>query len=246
MARRAAGGASRLSRTAIGDGAEGLTADERVERSKLLYEQAVFTGDGGPLDAADRELDAAEAGLVLARGKVAHGRFLVALDQDAGPPAEDPAELALFERAAELYRSLGDERGEAAALFWAGCFQQVVRRDDGTAVPLLERSLELARRVRDEETMAEALRHLGIAAHRAGRLDEAADRLEESCQLRRAAGQPASVAANLVGLAYVAAGQGRQDEAGERLAEADRLAAGAGAHRVRRHVAEARATLLPQ
>ena len=220
-----------------------MTADERARRAKLLYEQAIFTGDTGPLAAADRELDAAEADLALARGRVAHGRFLVA--RDAGPAAEDPAELALFQRAAELYRALGDERGEAAALFWAGCFHQVVRGDDGTAVPLLERSLELARRVRDEETMAEALRHLGIAAHRAGRLDEAADQLEESSRLRRAAGQPASVAANLVGLAYIAAAQGHPDQAGERLAEADRLAAGAGAHSVRQHVAEARAALLP-
>jgi tetratricopeptide (TPR) repeat protein len=220
-----------------------VTADDPAQRAKLLYEQAIFTGDAGPLAAADRELDAAEAGLALARGRVAHGRFLVA--RDAGQAAEDPAELPLFGRAAELYRGLGDERGEAAALFWAGCFHQVVRGDDGTAVPLLERSLELARRVRDEETMAEALRHLGIAAHRAGRLDEAADRLEESCRLRRAAGQPASVAANLVGLAYIAAAQGHRDKAGERLAEADRLAAGAGAHSVRQHVAEARAALLP-
>jgi tetratricopeptide (TPR) repeat protein len=220
-----------------------VTADEPAQRAKLLYEQAIFTGDAGPLAAADRELDAAEADLALARGRVAHGRFLVA--RDAGQAAEDPAELPLFGRAAELYRGLGDERGEAAALFWAGCFHQVVRGDDGTAVPLLERSLELARRVRDEETMAEALRHLGIAAHRAGRLDEAADRLEESCRLRRAAGQPASVAANLVGLAYIAAAQGHRDKAGERLAEADRLAAGAGAHSVRQHVAEARAALLP-
>lgn len=223
-----------------------MTADEPAQRAKLLYEQAIFTGDVGPLAAADRELDAAEAGLALARGRVAHGRFLVARDAgQAAEAAEDPAELPLFERAAELYRGLGDERGEAGALFWAGCFHQVVRGDDGTAVPLLERSLELARRVRDEETMAEALRHLGIAAHRAGRLDEAADRLEESCRLRRAAGQPASVAANLVGLAYIAAARGHRDEAGERLAEADRLAAGAGAHSVRQHVAEARAALLP-
>jgi tetratricopeptide (TPR) repeat protein len=220
-----------------------VTADEPAQRAKLLYEQAIFTGDAGPLAAADRELDAAEADLALARGRVAHGRFLVA--RDAGQAAENPAELPLFGRAAELYRGLGDERGEAAALFWAGCFHQVVRGDDGTAVPLLERSLELARRVRDEETMAEALRHLGIAAHRAGRLDEAADRLEESCRLRRAAGQPASLAANLVGLAYIAAAQGHRDKAGERLAEADRLAAGAGAHSVRQHVAEARAALLP-
>jgi hypothetical protein len=36
-------------------------------------------------------------------------------------PAEDPAELPLFERALELYRALGDTRGGAEALFWIGC-----------------------------------------------------------------------------------------------------------------------------
>ena len=55
--------------------------------------------------------------------------------QIPGRPPEDPRELALFERAAQLYRVLGDLGGEAGSLFWIGCFHQVVRRDDGTAVP---------------------------------------------------------------------------------------------------------------
>ena len=38
-------------------------ADERIERSRLLYEQAIFTGDTGALTEADRELDAVEADL---------------------------------------------------------------------------------------------------------------------------------------------------------------------------------------
>ncbi|GHJ43233.1 hypothetical protein Cs7R123_05750 [Catellatospora sp. TT07R-123] len=65
-----------------------------------------------------------------------HARFQ-SLSADPGPPpAEDPAELASFERALQLYRALGDK-----------------------------------------PTWAEALRHLGIAAHAAGRLDEARERL---------------------------------------------------------------------
>src|SRR5579862_2007779 len=154
--------------------------DERVRQAGRLYEQAVLSGDAAPLAAADRELDAAEADLALARGRVAHARFLLGRDRDPAAEAEESGELALFERAAGLYQALGDTGGEAAALFWAGCCHQVIGRDDGTAVPLLERSLELATEAGDPVTMAEALRHLGIAAHRAGHLDEARARLEEA------------------------------------------------------------------
>ena len=52
---------------------------------------------------------------------------------------EDLGELPRFERAARLYRALGDARGEAEALFWVGCFHQVVQRDNATALPVLER-----------------------------------------------------------------------------------------------------------
>jgi hypothetical protein len=57
-------------------------ADERIERSRLLYEQAIFTGDAGALTEADRELDAVEADLALARGRLIHGRFLAQRDSD--------------------------------------------------------------------------------------------------------------------------------------------------------------------
>jgi hypothetical protein len=39
------------------------TTDKRIERSRLLYEQAIFTGDASALSEADRELDTVEAGL---------------------------------------------------------------------------------------------------------------------------------------------------------------------------------------
>lgn len=92
-------------------------------------------------------------------------------------------------------------------------------------------------------TMSEALRHLGIAAHAAGRLDEARARLEESTLLRRELGQQAGVAANLIGLGYIAAGQGRRDDAFATLAEAADLATASGAHRILRSVEEAQAAL---
>jgi hypothetical protein len=78
------------------------------------------------------------------RGRLLHGRFLERRDNDPEQAREDPRELALFERSAPLYQAIGDLRGEAEALFWIGCCHQVVRRDNKTAVPVLDRSLELA------------------------------------------------------------------------------------------------------
>lgn len=82
--------------------------DERVSRAGLLYERAVFTGEAGPLAEAGRELDAAEADLAVARGRLMHARFLLRRDQDPAAAEEDPGELPLFERAARLYQALGD------------------------------------------------------------------------------------------------------------------------------------------
>jgi tetratricopeptide (TPR) repeat protein len=83
-------------------------------------------------------------------------------------------------------------------------------------------------------TMSEALRHLGIADHAAGRLEEARRRLEESSGLRREIGFLPGVASNMVGLIYIAAGQGRHDDA---LALLDQAEAIAQARRSRHHAA---------
>jgi hypothetical protein len=141
---------------------------------------------------------------------------------------------------------LGDVRGEAEALFWAGCFHQVVRHDNATAVPLLEQSLELATRAGDKAVMSEALRHLGIAAYGTGGLEAARQRLEESTRLRRETGQLAGAAANMVGLAYIAAAQHRSDDALALLDEAEAVARASQAHRILQQVSEARAELSDQ
>jgi tetratricopeptide (TPR) repeat protein len=215
--------------------------DERVRHAGLLYEQAVHRGDPGALAEADTELDAAEADLAVARGRVMHTRVLLGRDQDPAAGQADPGELALFERAAHLYRALGDVRGEAEALFWTGCFHQVIARDDATAIPLLEQALELASEAGDPDTMAEALRHLGIAAHRTGDLDEARGRLEEATRLRRRSGQLAAAAANMIGLAYIAAAQQRTGDAQAILDEASAIATASHADRILQQVNEARA-----
>ena len=220
-----------------------MSGDERIERARQLYERSVFGGDASALAAADRELDAVEADLALARGRIIHARFLEQRSQDQRLLSEDPRELAMFERAGYLYQSLGDVRGAAEAQFWLGCFYQVVRGDDAAASPALHQSYQLAAQAGDKLTMSYALRHLGIADHAAGRLDAARERLEESVRLRREVGFLPGVAANLVGLAYIAAGQGRRDEALGLLAEAGRIAAASGAQGILRSVEQARAEL---
>lgn len=211
--------------------------DERLARCDELYERAVFGGDTGALATADRELDGVEADLALARGRVAHARFLERR-------VEEPGELDLFERAAALYRDLGDERGEAEALFWIGTFHQVVRDDHGTALPSLERARGLATRVDDRLTLSYVLRHLGFVEQSAGRVPVARDLFLESTRLRREIGFHAGVAANLVGLAYVSAELGEPDASREFLDEAAALAAEHGANGVLRWVEDARLVLL--
>lgn len=213
-----------------------MSAEHHLARARELYERSVFGDDHDALLDADRELDAVEAGLALARGRVVHARFL----RDR---VEDPAELPLFSRAAQLFQQLGDARGEGEALFWIGCFHQVVRQDDGAAVPALHRARTLAKAAGDPLTLSYVLRHLGISAHLAGRLDEARDLLAESTGLREEIGHQAGVAANLVGLAHVAAARGRHDEVAALLERAERLAAEHGAAAVARQVGEARRAL---
>lgn len=226
-------------RTPITEAVYGV--DGRVRQAELLYERAVFTGDAAPLAEADRGLDAAEAELALARGRVMHARFLLRRDQDPAAAAEDPDELPLFERAARLYQAMDDLGGAAAARFWIGCVYQVIRHDDAVAVPSLAHSLELATRAGDKAVMAEALRHLGIAAHRAGNLDEARERLEESTRLRRETGQLPGAAANMVGLAYIAAAQERTDDALALIDEASVIAAASQANRILEQIDQVRA-----
>jgi tetratricopeptide (TPR) repeat protein len=153
------------------------------------------------------------------------------------------AELAMFEKAARFCLQLADVRGEAEALLWVGLFYQVVAEDSDSAVSHLTRSLDLATQVNDKSTMAEALRHLGIADHRAGRLDRAREELEESVRLRREIGLLAGVASNLIGLTYIAAAQGRRDDAVVLIDEATKLAGETGAKRIERHISEARENL---
>jgi tetratricopeptide (TPR) repeat protein len=216
-----------------------MAMDERLDRARRLYERAVFSGDIEGLAGADRDLDAIEADLAVARGRVLHARFLA-------DRVEDAQEIALFERALELYRRLDDARGEGEALFWIGIVHQVVRDDSDTAVPVFEQARKLAAAAGDKLTLSYVLRHLGFAEHGAGRLEPARELLEESSRLRQEIGFTAGVAANFVGLIFIAVGQGRREEALTMLTEATAIAEAEDARVVLRDLEEARTVLSPE
>lgn len=218
-------------------------ADDRLARAAALYARALFFDDADALAETEPVLASVDVDLSLARGRLLHARFLLARAHDPERAVEDPAELALFERARDRAVECGDVRAEAEALFWIGCCLQVVRREHDAAVPVLRASLELATTVDDRSTMAEALRHLGVAAHAAGRLGDARRHLEASTELRREADLPLGVASNLVGLTYVAAADGRLDDAADAIAEAAALSEALGARGLVRQVEEARQML---
>lgn len=200
-------------------------ADWYLEEAKRLYERALFEGDTAALREASEKLDAVDASLSVARGRVIHGRILA--ERASGgyvDSSEEADELEMFERATKLFRQIDDLQGEAESLFWVGCFHQVVRRDNAIAVPLLERSLALATQVDDRATMSDALRHLGIAQHSDGHLSKARDLLSESSRLRTQSGNLVGVAANMVGLIYIARAEGRVEDARELAGQARAIA----------------------
>jgi tetratricopeptide (TPR) repeat protein len=211
-------------------------AASRLERARQLYEQAVFGGDAAALEVGDRELDAVEADLALARGRILHARYLA-------EKHEDPRELPMFERAAELYQRLGDARGEAEALFWVGTFYQVLWGDHAAARPLLERSRDLATQAGDPLTVSYAVRHLGFADASAGDLEAAREQLAESVRLRREIGFMPGVAAGVLALAELAQESGDREQALALIDEAAAIARECGALGILGWTEQARASL---
>jgi tetratricopeptide (TPR) repeat protein len=210
--------------------------DELMRQVDGVYERAIFGGEYDGLAEADRALDVVEAALLVQRGRILHCRFVESR-------VERPEELEYFERAAELYRGAGDERGEAEARFWIGCFHQVVRDDNPTAVPFLTAAVELSRRSGDDLTLSYALRHLGVAAHMSGNYPEARELLEESTAVRRTLDFSAGVAANLVGLVYLAIAESRPADARALADEAAALAKSAGASAITEQIEAARSRI---
>lgn len=180
-------------------------------------------------------LDAVEADLSVARGRLLHAEYLKERRQ------EDPRELPSFERAAELYAELGDERGEAEALFWIATYHQAIHHDLEVSIPFLERAEDLARRIGDKLLLSYIARHIGFVDQLVhGDLDAARRRQEESVALRREVGHLPGVAAGLLALAEVAYARGDTAEHDRLLDEAESVAVDSGAKGIQRWIAAER------
>ncbi|HZM81637.1 MAG TPA: tetratricopeptide repeat protein [Candidatus Limnocylindrales bacterium] len=213
-----------------------MTEDDRLAEAKAQYERAVFGGYEDAVGIGERALDGLEADLALARGRLLHAKWLAERE-------DEPRELTELERAAHLYRELGDERGEAEALFWIGTYHQVCRRDNESALPPLRRSYELAVKVGDRLTQSYTVRHLGFVDQLTGRLDEARAWFDESLRLRRELDFRPGVAAALLALAQLDLERGERELALQEFDEAAEVAGDSGAHRISSYIEEARSEI---
>jgi hypothetical protein len=193
-----------------------------LERAELAYQAAMFAGETEEAAKVLQDLSGSGPEEDLARGKLRHCANIA--DRRL-----DPEELASFERAETAFAERGDVRGTGAALFWRGCYHQVLAGDDETARPLFERALPLSQQAGDALMASYSLRHLAISCHMAGDLDAAERLLQESTSLRSTIGFEAGVAANLVGLAFMALDRGDGQQAQIRAREAESAARECGA-----------------
>jgi tetratricopeptide (TPR) repeat protein len=210
--------------------------DDPLARADLLNEQALFQGNAEARAQAERELDRAEALLLLGRGRVLHARFLATRE-------EDLEELALFERALELARTRGDELLEAEARFWVGLVHQVVRGDHAASREQFLAAWAIAKEEGDTKLQSYAVRHLGFVYDADGDGERAWEAFEESVALRRRDGFLPGVAAGLLTLAEVAVERGEPERARPLLEEARELAERTGAEPFLRRIESAQAGL---
>jgi hypothetical protein len=208
---------------------ESAQIPDGLQRVTSLRGLEAYALDQQSVDQADRLLDVVEAGVLLARGRTAHLRFLNGV-------AGDDGELMLFERAVKLCHRSGDVRREAEALFWIGTFHQTVRADHDVALPHLQQSLELAKQADDSLLRSCVERHLGFVDIVSNRVNDARTHLETSVQLRREIGFTAGVAAGLVALAELEDEAGHVERSRELLDEAQLLAESCSAEGVLRVV----------
>jgi tetratricopeptide (TPR) repeat protein len=205
---------------------EKLDLEDRIRNVASLYEIESFEGDPALWDQEELLLDAVEAEISLARGRLLHARFLLLLLQGKDTKFDHSSEaLSLFNHAEEIYRRLGNDRGEAEVLFWIGVIDQVTRHDDKAALVSFRRARELATKTGDILLLSSVERHLGFSDIHSGRFDEARKHLEESVKLRREMGFEAGIAAGLVSLAELSIETGDLRHAQELLDEAEAMSA---------------------
>jgi hypothetical protein len=213
--------------------------DSRLADLRSLYDSATFGGDESAIARSEGVLSSLEADLSMARGRLAHARFLAGSERAEA----DRGELAQFERAAELYGSVADEPGLAEALLWIGIAHQVVSGNLEAASEPLHHSYELARSADDLLTLSYAARHLGFMYAARGERRRAGESLYESLAIRRRLDFQPGIAAALLAVAELAAEDGDRQSATSLLDEAEHVARGCEAAGVLRWISVARAAL---
>jgi len=215
--------------------------EERIRRVSPLRQIESHEWSEPAWPSSERLLDAAEAEVALARGRLIYERFLRS-GPDGYPAAgaDGRPALPLFRRAVELFRRSGNPAGEREALFWVGTLEQVLNRDYSAASLALEESRELAEAAKDDLVLSCVERHLGFIAFLEGMYAEAETHLEESVRLRRSMEFAPGVAMGIVALAELQLERHEVDRARRLLDEAAAVAERAGAQGATRAVERAR------
>jgi GNAT superfamily N-acetyltransferase len=197
------------------------------------WHASLCTGDYGQarhdIDAAHALARAADdatlgAQALDALGFVQYQQALTAGDDDFAPVA------ALARQAHDLYQAQGDARGVWSQRFRLALVEERARRFEAAATTMA-RVYDAARALGDLHLQAEAARHQGFAAWRAGDLPTAHARLAESLALLEQAGQRAFTPFAHLSLGDIALARRQLDAADQHFALALELAAQCGATR---------------
>jgi non-specific serine/threonine protein kinase len=137
----------------------------------------------------------------------------------AYPQGDFPQGTAYLERAADLFRALGDQRGLGDALTNLGIAASN-QADHEAAVAFHEEALAAFRRAGITEGIADTLHNLGNVAYDRGAFDQAIAQWEASLTLEREMGRDQGIAASLINLGIVSQAQGDPGRAAILLEEA--------------------------
>jgi tetratricopeptide (TPR) repeat protein len=153
-----------------------MSAEERIEQARLLYEQAVFGGDTGALAIADQELNAVEAESLFWIGTF---HQVVRHDNDAAVPA--------LERSYELTTQAGDKLTMSYALRHLAIAEHAAGRLNA-ARAWLEESVRLRREIGFLPGVAANLVGLAYISAAEGRREDAMKVLDEAASIAETTG----------------------------------------------------------
>jgi predicted ATPase len=190
-------------------------------RAKALNAAGVLAGEAGDLDAARTSFEQA---LTLAKQLDDHrqvARTLMNLGVIALYTEEYLAALARYQEAGDIWRELGDLRGQSVMCQNLAIVQEQLGRP-AEALPLLEQSVELARAAGDGMHIAQTLVELGKHLVRNRLADERTSALlHEGVELATALGEQRQIIEGLEVLAAFSADAGAPVIAAELIGAAE-------------------------